>query len=305
MDVSYFGNNSSLEGMLIIFGLAFGDERAETLDVIEALKKTSSCDITFLDLNNKDFSQSELEAGVSSFFEKEHSQKSVIIAIHGAQAFPNGDHYSLVGPGDNFFLPSLIGESIYYFLKGFLNGNTIKSSLVLQTIGDAAKTHGFEGNNLNVWQWSCQGAKLLGAAEAYLPEGTSYVAESKAFYNQEIFINTFIQTLSDNKEFNFDKLFHLYLAMRHKVDLYPGAKEDEPFNIKIGNKDAKTSVQKADTLVKEIQQGIVNMGKLESAILKSCELIQQAEVKYNYDTNYQTQQANVPKCVDQLSKLPL
>ena len=293
-----YGNGSSPNGMLIVFGLAFGDEREKTHNVIEALKKSSSCDITFLDLNDNDFSQAELAAGVTGFFEKQHSQKTVIIAVHGAQAFPYGNHYSLVGQNDYSFLSDLIGGSSYFFLKGLITGNTIKSSLILQTIGDVAKSQGFDGNNLNVWQWSCQGAKLLEAAQTYLPKNTHYAAESKAFYQQEIFINTFIQTLSANKEFNFEELFISYHAMSHKMNFRNSIKEDEPFNIKIGNETAMNSVQKADKLVGQIQTGTIDAAALKSAVLKGCQLIQDADVKYPSFDN-EAIQIDKSKCIEQ------
>lgn len=314
MILSSYGNKASSKGMLVILGLPFSEDDTKLASVMETLDKSTALDITLLDLTDQNYDPYKFQAHINNYFAKQYEETTVVIAIHGAQPLPQpmplSGHYSIVGPkAPQSYIKDMLGDSIYYFLHGIsigmFNGNVIKSSSILKAIGDGAKANGVSGSNLNVWQYTCQGAKLLEDAQTYLPEDTTYVAESKGFYYTEIFLNTMIQTLLLNEEFSFDNLYHSYLAMSHKMCFPFTGSTAEPFKIEVGNGVAETSVQKADKLAAEIRHESIEVSKLEKSISKGCELISKAAVKF-VDSDYGgldwSYKDNALKCVEHTTK---
>lgn len=304
MIVTSYGNNSSSKGMLIILGTAFNEREDESLASFkETLRINKELDLTLIDLTDQNYDKNLLQNSIDNYFAKTHSVKTVVLGMHGSQAFPYSDHYSIIGPrASKSFLNEFIDKNILYFAYAWANGNIIKTSNALEMVGLSAKQHNFAGENLNVWQFSCQGSKLLSAANKYLPTGTSYVAESMGFYNSKIFINTIIQTLTENKEFGFTKLYQTYLAMNHQMKFYNSAKSADPFNIKIGSHtDTTTSIQKLDRLVGEFRQKTIDKSKLNDAISKSCKLISDTQVKFSWH-GYQRDNLDVDSCFNVSTK---
>lgn len=225
--------------------------------------------LLIIDFSETFFDKNQLVEELRSII-RQYKNINIIIAIHGSQVFPYGTHYSFVGK--NIDLGNYILNEIAIFLKP---GAAIASSQILESIGLAA-----ENKPINVWQYTCQGAKLLPYALQYLPKGSKYVAESEAFIDTAPFLYTFSSKLENNQDIDFDKLYEDYLFTMSNINnsFYSRlpykdciAKEychlavQDPVKVEIGKKPVKV-VNLADKLLTEAQQSTVKKDKLSETM---------------------------------------
>lgn len=274
MSIKYTTNSNSNHGLVIILGTKYGGDDSKSLVVEQALTKNKALNVMMVDFEDEIFNADKLTHNLSKFI-SENSKTTIIVGIHGAEVFYGSGHYSIVGPvvNDSFF--SFLGHSAENFIHGIFNGKVIKSSRVLEAIGKAVSLNEDSEKELNVWQYSCQGSKLIDAAQYYLPKNTNYVSESKGFIMSGFFLNTMLQTLNSNQDFTFDELYKNYLAMSSKLSKNYGTGYTEPVKLVIGEK-PETSVEKADKFLKEIKNKTINQEKLKPAIEKHCQKFSQA-----------------------------
>lgn len=288
MKLQTFGNPKSTQSVLVVLGTKNPDDHRDYNSIIQALQENNSVDINLLDYSNTDFSKDAFSSHLAEFYKKEHPEKMIIIAAHGMQIFPYASHYSFFGEDVKklTFLESWLPEALYElsenaygFILGLWSGNTVRSTDLLDVIGSTAKTQNISGENLGIWHFTCQSQKLLESANNALPEGTNYVTETQGIYKKSIFLNTLLQTLSQNEEFTFSELYHSYLAMAHKSEYYEAReKTNTPTLAKIGSNSHQTSIEKLDQLVEDAKNDKIDQEKMETSIIQSCHLIAAAKV---------------------------
>ena len=270
MGLTRYGNIDSEHGLAILVGSKFqseGHDAARHKAVVDALNANDALNILVLDFEDQHFDEAKVTQELQKFF-KENTRNTVMNAIHGSTVAPFTDHYSVIGPAIKNSPLLYFGDSV----ANFLHGNSVWSGSILKAIGAAA-----EGNPLDVWQFSCQGGKLLPHAENFLPEGSRYVTESEGYIFPEVFLNTLVGTLKANQDFAFDDLYKDYLAMHSKMGgfLFPGMMN--PQKVTIGEA-ALNAIQQSDRLIGEIRAKTVDPQMLTKAIAEHCERIEQAKI---------------------------
>ncbi len=249
MTINYYGNNLSENGVIIILGTvskSYGDDNKFKI-FQKAIKNYGQSSLMTIDFEDKPFGVDSLAEDIKLFI-KEHSKTTIIISIHGSQILPYSDHYSLVGP-----------EIMSSPILSMIFGGRILSSDVLAAIGKAA-----ESKPVDVWQYTCQGAKLIDKALEYLPSGSTYVAESDGFISSEYFLKTFTSYLENNKEIDINELYLDYLLGQEKT--YEIGLKNDPIKVIIGHEKPIKALEKADILVQKIINETVDQDKLLKAL---------------------------------------
>jgi hypothetical protein len=276
MYLSHYGNPNSSNGIAIIIGTKYirNNENYKLELLKNTIKDNKAFNIITLDFSEEKFSKEQLAKDLSAFISS-NSKTSIIIAIHGAEIFKGTEHYSIVGPEikESFF--NFLGESINYFL----HGSFIRSADVLEAIGASTKSP------LDVWQFSCQGAKLLKHAQNNLPKGSIYIAESEGFTNSDFFFNTFIQAMRSNLQFTFDELYQNYLTMSAKLSPAYWTGKIDPVKAIIGEQPIK-AIEKAESLLLEIKNNDIDISLLNKAINIFCQNLEDAKPEVIWDESW-------------------
>lgn len=254
-------DNSSKDITIIIKGSLQADDHQDLKKFYDSIDKYTANNLLLVDFEDAPFNKIDLSDKIKPFIHS-YEKVNLIVAVHGAQVFPNGLHYSTVGKTINIFNNKKLNSIVEFFTS-----NTIKSSDLLESIGVAA------GNKpLNVWQYTCQGSKLLDSAIQYLPQNSIYVAEGDGFLDTSHFLKAFTETLFQNEPIEINDLFMNYLQasanslwMSYQQCLdnadYNNSSDEfcqylitlnDPLKVTIGQEAIK-AVTKADNLVNEIR----------------------------------------------------
>ena len=203
--------DNSNTGIIFIMGQLFTDDFLPNLTSIfttneigeSQFKETFNgqplkASMMYINIHGINMPLEELGEKIASF-SKNYENIYIISAMHGFEVVPFYKTHEI----EYYTLPNFFS----YDAIGYLTGSYISTESYLKILADNV------AKPFSLWLSSCQGEKMIESAQKILPEGSTFITESKGYIlNSYSWGNYLEKTLYGSDPFSIDKLLNTYLT---------------------------------------------------------------------------------------------